>query len=550
MPLALVSVSDKRGIDDFCSGLVSAGWKIVSTGGTAAALRDAGVEVTDVSSLTGFPEMLGGRVKTLHPAVHGGILARRQVPGDMARLKELEIAAIDLVAVNLYPFREAAADKSLAPREVVERIDIGGPALLRAAAKNSDSVWVLCDPDDYPRALGALERRAAPAKELRGELAAKAFAHTSSYDAAIAAYVTSREVTAGLHGQSPLTPDGSWAAGTSIHLRAEQTLRYGENPGQRAAFYRGLPGGAEGSAARGAGGIPGMDQLNGKELSYNNILDLDGALGALRGFAGPGGEPRGPPVCVIVKHTTPCGFATGETARRAFEKARATDPLSAFGSVVAFSRGVDSDTAAAMGDLFVECVTAPAFSEAALEILCKKKNLRILAPAPGGSEKPGRAGHVWAGLDLRGVLGGVLVQESAPVPAPLDLANTVTKRRPAEAELHDLDFAWRAVQSVKSNAILLASGGAAIGIGAGQMSRVDSVHIAVNKTNENGVSTTGAALASDAFFPFRDGLDAAAEAGVAAVVQPGGSVRDDEVIAAADEHGMTMVFTGARQFRH
>ena len=529
MPTALVSVSDKRGIEEFCAGLIARGWEIASTGGTMRALRAAGLEVRGVSDLTGHPEMLGGRVKTLHPRVHGGILARREVADDLHQLAAHGMVPIDLVAVNLYPFRETVAGGDVTLGEALEQIDIGGPTMLRASAKNHPSVWSVCDPADYGRVLEALDAGEAPeTPELRRELAAKVFGHTAAYDAAITRYLTRPAGAA----DSPDLPVGE----TVVPLVRVQSLRYGENPDQEAAFYR-----------DGAGpprGIPALGQLHGRELSFNNILDVDGALTAIAPFVA--GERA---ACAILKHSTPCGLAVGASPLEAYEKALACDPVSAFGSVIAFTDPLTDAVAEALSRNFVECVVAPGYSEDALRILRAKKNIRILQPEAGAALDAD--GHLQAGVEVRGVRGGVLMQ-TAPRPAREvgREAHVPTARAPSDAEWDDLAFAWSAVQSVKSNAILLARDGASIGIGAGQMSRVDSVEISVRKARAQGFDVAGAVLGSDAFFPFRDGIDAAAAAGVTAIAQPGGSKRDAEVIEAANEHGMAMVFTGRRLFRH
>jgi len=524
MPIALLSVSDKRGVVEFARSLVGRGWEIVSTGGTARALRGGDVPVIEVAEFTGFPELMAGRVKTLHPAVHAGILARRSVTSDMEELRKHDLSPIDLVAVNLYPFRETVARATVSEAEALEQIDIGGPTLLRAAAKNHPFVWAVCDPDDYDTVLGSIEGTEDP--ELRRRLAAKVFLHTAAYDAAIAGHLEPPTI-----GEGPV----------ELPLERVQVLRYGENPDQSAAFYR--------DPSVGAWGLPGLRQLQGKELSYNNLLDVDGALLALGPFLN--GESA---ACAILKHTTPCGLAVGRTCAEAFQKARACDPMSAFGSTVAFNEPVTEAAAEAMSDLFVECVVAPGYAAAALRLLQAKSNLRILEPIEGADF--GRPiGHVRAGVEVRGVRGGVLVQSA---PAPVDPAaiargegiTVATRRRPTNEEWKDLGFAWAAIQSVKSNAILLARDGATIGIGAGQMSRVDAVKISVRKAGEAGLETDGCVLASDAFFPFRDNIDVAAEAGVRTIVQPGGSIRDEEVIEAADEHEIAMVLTGRRLFRH
>jgi phosphoribosylaminoimidazolecarboxamide formyltransferase/IMP cyclohydrolase len=443
--------------------------------------------------------------------VHGGLLARRDVPEHMAAIAAHGIGPIDLVVVNLYPFRETAARRDVAPEDVIEQIDIGGPSMLRSAAKNFAAVTVVVDPGDYPRVLDALASEA-DALELRRALAEKVFAHTAGYDAAIATWFAD--------ARGERFPDR-----LTLAFERAQSLRYGENPGQRAAFYVERPG----------AGLAALKQRGGKELSFNNFLDLEGALLA----AGPF---EGETCCAIVKHTTPCGLATGSSALDAYRKALACDPVSAFGSVIAFTVPVDDATAEAVSSLFVECVVAPQFSDAAVEILGRKKNLRVLEGRPARS-----AG---APLDLKRVRGGILAQEATPTTIDDGGWTVVTKRAPDEAEHADLLFAWRAVASVKSNAIVLARGGATIGIGAGQMSRVDAAFLSVHKAKTAGHDTAGAALGSDAFFPFRDGVDQAASAGVRAIVQPGGSVRDAEVIAAADEHDIAMVFTGQRLFRH
>jgi phosphoribosylaminoimidazolecarboxamide formyltransferase / IMP cyclohydrolase len=512
MPRALFSVSNKTGLVDFARGLVDLGWEIVSTGGTQRALRDGGIPARDISEITHFPEMLDGRVKTLHPVVHGGLLARRDSEEHMRTIREHGIEPIDLIAVNLYPFRETIARSGITAEEAIEQIDIGGPSMLRSAAKNFASVFTIVDPADYDRVLGALQANDDDV-DLRRLLAAKVFAHTAAYDAAIAGWFErEREET---------FPDRF-----VLGLERAQSLRYGENPGQKAAFY----------VERAGAGLGALAQHGGKELSFNNLLDLEGALLATDPFVG-GAEV----CCAIVKHTTPCGLATGESALDAYRKALACDPVSAFGSVIAFTSPVDQAAADAVSSLFVECIVAPAFSPEALDILGRKKNLRVLE---------GSARWSPAELDYKRVRGGLLVQERATVATGADHWQVVTTRQPTAEEQRDLAFAWRAVASVKSNAIVLARAGATIGIGAGQMSRVDAAFVAVHKARSAGHETAGAVIGSDAFFPFRDGIDQAAEAGVRAIVQPGGSVRDPEVIEAANEHGMAMVFTGQRQFRH
>ena len=510
MSRALLSVSDKTGLLDLARGLHERGWELISTGGTARALREAKVPVRDVADVTQFPEMLDGRVKTLHPAVHGGLLARRDLPEHMAAIAEHGITPIDLVVVNLYPFRQTAARAGATPEEGIEQIDIGGPSMLRSAAKNFASVTTVVDPADYPSVLAAITA-GDDDLDFRRRLAAKVYEHTAAYDAAIASWFAGQ--------RADRFPDR-----LCLPLERAQGLRYGENPGQAAAFY----------VERKGAGLAGLVQKGGKELSFNNLLDLEGALLASEPF---GDEP----CCAIIKHTTPCGLAIGADALEAYRKALACDPVSAFGSVISFTVPVDDAAAEAVSSLFVECVVAPSFSEGALDVLGRKKNLRVLE---------GRARWSADALDYKRVRGGLLVQQRPPSSIDDSAWRVVTKRAPTDEERRDLLFAWRAVASVKSNAIVLARDGATIGIGAGQMSRVDAAFLAVHKATTTGHETNGASLGSDAFFPFRDGVDQAAEAGVRAIVQPGGSVRDDEVIAAADEHGVAMVFTGVRLFRH
>jgi phosphoribosylaminoimidazolecarboxamide formyltransferase/IMP cyclohydrolase len=544
-PRALLSVSDKSGIVEFGRALAERGFELVSTGGTARALREAGLEVTGVSDVTGHPEMMDGRVKTLHPAVHAGLLARRDREDDLRALAEQGYGPIDLVAVNLYPFVQTVARGGVPVGEAMEKVDIGGPTMIRAAAKNHADVWVVVDPDDYAGVLEVLDGRSEDEARLRRRLAAKVFRHISAYDAAVAAY---------LEGEDAAPPFTASAASIA-------TLRYGENPDQEAVFYR---------LGDRAVGIAALEQRHGKALSYNNLLDLDGALLTLAPFAY---SPK--PAVAIIKHTTPCGLAVGSTLADAYERALATDPVSSFGSVIAVNRSVDVETAKRLSSLFVECVVAPGFDDDAFEVLTRKKNVRLLV-APEGPEgldsEPASGAWLEVGDEVRGmgrflaahsltpdarvfrsVYGGVLTQSPPRPPfygATGESWTVATKRAPTEAEWDDLRFAWAAVFGVKSNAILLARGGATLGIGAGQMSRVDSSRIAVRKAGDAGLDLAGCVLASDAFFPFRDGVDAAAEAGARAIVQPGGSMRDAEVIEAADEHGIAMVLTGRRLFRH
>ncbi|MBI4420288.1 MAG: bifunctional phosphoribosylaminoimidazolecarboxamide formyltransferase/IMP cyclohydrolase [Gemmatimonadetes bacterium] len=510
LPRALISVSDKRGAPEFARSLTDLGWEIISTGGTARALAQEGIKVTPVEAITGFPEMMDGRLKTLHPAVHGALLARRDLPDHMNALRAHGFAPIDLVAVNLYPFRETVATPRVRLEDAIEQIDIGGPALLRSAAKNHTAVLVVVDPSDYPRVLQAL-RSGDVTGELRHELAAKVFAHTAAYDSAIAAFLSQdREALPRFLG---------------FALERLQTLRYGENPEQRAALYA-VPGEKR--------GVADMVQLHGKELSFNNLLDIEGATAAVAPWTKE-------PACAIIKHTTPCGIALGPTAEVALRRALATDPVSAFGGVIALNTLVDGPVARAIGDLFVEVIVAPRFRDDALAVLKERKNLRIVEfPLDPGLPM----------FDVKRVRGGVLVQDRFVYSADNSTWKIVTKREPGEDEWRDLLFAWPAVASVKSNAILLAREEAAIGIGAGQMSRVDAVFLAIHKARAAGHDPQGAVLASDAFFPFPDGVEEAAKAGIRAIIQPGGSMRDADVIAAADAAGMAMVLTGRRQFRH
>lgn len=510
MPRALISVSDKRGIVGFARGLIDLGWEIISTGGTSATLRGAGLPVTGVDQVTGFPEILDGRVKTLHPAIHAGLLARRDFPEHQAALTAHRITPIDLVAVNLYPFQATIAKPEVTFEDAIENIDIGGPSMLRSAAKNHPHVLVIVDPADYAPVLEAVRQGDVP-PSTRRQLAAKVFAHTADYDAAIASFLTPREDGLPSH--------------LGISLKRAQVLRYGENPGQRAALY----------VTEEPRGIGDLKQLHGKELSFNNLLDLDAAMNAASLF-------QNTPACVIIKHTTPCGIALGLTPIEAFTRALATDPQSAFGGVIAINTVVDRATAEAMKDLFIEVVVAPSFHDGALEIFRARKNVRIV-------ELPVRQGGR-DGLDFKTVRGGFLVQDRFSFDRTSGAWQVPTGRKPGPDEMRDLLFAWCAVSWVKSNAVLLARNEMAIGIGAGQMSRVDSSFLAVHKARQQGHDPRGSVMASDGFFPFADGVDEAAAAGVTAIIQPGGSIRDPEVIAAADRHNIAMIITGTRQFRH
>jgi phosphoribosylaminoimidazolecarboxamide formyltransferase/IMP cyclohydrolase len=507
---ALLSVSDKSGVVDLARALGALGVDILSTGGTARLLQKEGIAVTEVSAHTGFAEMLDGRVKTLHPKIHGGLLARRDLPEHMEAIRAEGIAPIDLLAVNLYPFAATVADPDCTLEAAIENIDIGGPAMLRAGAKNYVGVVVLVDPADYARALSEL-RAGDVSEATRFELAKKAFAHTAAYDGAIANYLSSR--------------DGGFPETLTLQLHKLQDLRYGENPHQRAAFYR--------DARAIAGSLASYRQVQGKELSYNNIADADAAWECVKSFADP--------ACVIVKHANPCGVAIGNDLLEAYDRALRCDPVSAFGGILAFNRALDRATAQALGNQFAEVIIAPRVEAEAQRELAAKPSLRVL-------EVP--VSHEVQAHDYKRVGGGLLVQASDSQLLDEKALKVVTKKKPSDAQRADLLFAWRVAKFVKSNAIVFCAGGATLGIGAGQMSRLDSVRVAALKAKDAKLDLKGAVVASDAFFPFRDGLDALADAGAAAVIQPGGSVRDAEVIAAADERGIAMVFTGMRHFRH
>jgi len=514
---ALLSVSDKTGLIELASALAKLGIELLSTGGTARSLRDAGLAVRDVSDITGFPEIMDGRVKTLHPKIHGGLLGRRGT--DDAVMAEHGIVGIDLLVVNLYPFEATIVRDDCTLDAAVENIDIGGPAMLRAAAKNHAHVAVLTDPADYAALLATLTETHGTTLALRQRLAAKVFAHTARYDGLIANYLGARFDDT----RSDFPP--------SLHLAYQRhsRLRYGENPHQRAALY------VERDAA--AGSIATANVLSGKELSFNNIADADAAIECIKLFADSA-------ACVIVKHANPCGVATGANILQAYERAYATDPTSAFGGIIAFNRSLDVATAQTiLARQFVEVVIAPEIDADALAAFAKKPNVRVLSCGAWPARPP-------ATLDLRRINSGLLVQDSDRDTLTISDLKIVTQRKPETTELADLLFAWRVAMCVKSNAIVYARAAQTIGIGAGQMSRVISARIAAIKAADAGLIVPGSVMASDAFFPFRDGIDAAAEAGIRAVIQPGGSMRDAEVIAAADEHGMAMVFTGVRHFRH
>jgi len=510
---ALISVSDKRGLIPFAQGLAALGVEILSTGGTCRQLRDSGIDAVEVSSKTGFPEIMDGRVKTLHPVIHGGLLGRRGT--DDAVMTEHGIEPIDLLAVNLYPFEETISRPDATIEDAIENIDIGGPAMIRAASKNHESVAVVVDPDDYDSILRTLNDGEITLADRR-QLAAKAYAHTASYDTAITRYLSDPE-------QSDQLGERFLYAGGLI-----SSLRYGENPHQEAAFYR--------DQSPASGSLATARQLQGKELSYNNIADSDAALECVRQFVEP--------ACVIVKHANPCGVAIGEDILGAYERAFSTDPTSAFGGIIAVNRALDRDTARRIIDQqFVEVIIAPEIAEDAVSILGEKKNVRVLRI---GDLQDGDSGR----YDFKKVSGGLLVQSTDNGRISAEDLRVVTAKTPDAEQLRDLLFAWQVTKFVKSNAIVFCKDLMTIGVGAGQMSRVYSTKIAAIKAADEGLEVSGSALASDAFFPFRDGIDAAAETGIAAIIQPGGSMRDDEVIAAANEHGLAMVFTGMRHFRH
>jgi len=513
---ALLSVSDKSGIVEFARALAALGVQILSTGGTAKLLEKEGIAVTEVSAYTGFPEMLDGRVKTLHPKIHAGLLARRDDPGHLAALRSAGIPPIDLLVVNLYPFQASVADPDCSFEDAIENIDIGGPALLRAAAKNHAGVGVVVDPADYARVLEEMRSSGGISEATRFALAKKVFAHTAAYDGAIANYLSSLD--AGRRRRE--YPDV-----LSLQFARLQDLRYGENPHQSAALYR--------DERPVAGSLATCRQLQGKELSYNNIADADSAWECVKSFAEP--------ACVIVKHANPCGVATGASLAAAYEKAFKTDPVSAFGGILAFNRALDRAAAEAASQQFAEVIVAPRVEPDAQEVFAKKANVRVL-------EVP--LSHDVQAHDYKRVGGGLLVQSSDSKMLQQNEMRVVTKTNPSESQWSDLLFAWRVAKFVKSNAIVFCRDGMTLGIGAGQMSRVDSSRLAAMKAQAAKLSLAGSVVASDAFFPFRDGLDVVAEAGAAAVIQPGGSVRDDEVIAAADERGVAMVLTGVRHFRH
>ena len=515
---ALLSVSDKTGIREFASALHQMGVKILSTGGTAKLLSDSGIPVTEVGDYTGFPEMLDGRVKTLHPKVHGGILGRRDIPEHVETMQKADIPPIDLVVVNLYPFSQTVARENCSLEDAIENIDIGGPTMVRAAAKNYHHVAIVTDPADYGRVLAEMQANAGAVSDAtRFDLAKKAFSHTAAYDSAISNYLTAIE---------PDGTRGEFPAQINFNFIRVQNMRYGENPHQQAAFYRdpvALP-----------GGIASYTQVQGKELSYNNIGDADAAWECVKTFDEP--------ACVIVKHANPCGVAIADSPLNAYKLAYATDTTSAFGGIIAFNRELDAETAAAItANQFVEVIVAPGATQAALDVTAAKQNVRVLTVPLSDAHNR---------FDFKRVGGGLLVQSPDALNVQAGELRVVTRAQPSAAQLKDLLFAWKVAKYVKSNAIVFCRDGRTLGVGAGQMSRVDSTKIASIKAAHAGLDLSGSVVASDAFFPFRDGLDVLAQAGARAVIQPGGSMRDEEVIAAANEQNIAMVFTGYRHFRH
>ncbi len=515
---ALISVSDKTGIVEFAQALSQCGVTILSTGGTAKELRNAGVDVIEVSDYTGFPEMLDGRVKTLHPKIHAGILAQRDLATHMEVMERMSFPAIDLVVVNLYPFSETIAKASSSLEEAIENIDIGGPTMVRAAAKNYKSVAVVTDPEDYSSVLNEIKSNNCMVSEKnRFHLACKAFSHTAAYDSVISNYLTGIS-SDGQHKKFP--------ANLNLNFTIAQDLRYGENPHQEAALYR-----DDSSAA--AGSLASYTQLQGKELSYNNIADADAAWECVKTFSSP--------ACVIIKHANPCGVAVSDNPLMAYNAAFSTDPTSAFGGIIAFNRELDGVTAEAIIKQFVEVIVIPSITVEAQNILAQRKNVRVLILDLMGKNNA---------LDFKRVGGGLLVQAPDHMNIDSSQLKVVTKAQPTQQEMNDLLFSWRVAKFVKSNAIVFCLNGQTLGIGAGQMSRVDSARIASIKAQNAELTLVNSVVASDAFFPFRDGLDVVVQAGAKAIIQPGGSIRDEEVIAAADEHGVTMVFTNIRHFRH
>ncbi|MBR7782389.1 bifunctional phosphoribosylaminoimidazolecarboxamide formyltransferase/IMP cyclohydrolase [Undibacterium luofuense] len=517
---ALISVSDKTGVLEFARELSALGVKLLSTGGTAKLLADNGLPVTEVADYTGFPEMLDGRVKTLHPKVHGGILARRDLPEHVAALEQHQIPTIDMVVVNLYPFQQTVAKAECSLEDAIENIDIGGPTMLRSSAKNHKDVTVIVDPADYSRVLTEMKANGNKVSyETNFTLAKKVFAHTAQYDGAITNYLTS------LGEDKQHTTRSAYPQTLNLHFDKVQDMRYGENPHQSAAFYRDL--------APAAGALASYTQLQGKELSYNNIADADAAWECVKSFADK--------ACVIIKHANPCGVATGASALDAYSKAFQTDPTSAFGGIIAFNCELDAQAAEAVAKQFVEVLIAPSFTAEAKAIFAAKQNVRLL-------EIP--LGNGINAYDVKRVGGGLLVQSSDSKNVMPEELRVVSSLQPTPQQMADMMFAWRVAKFVKSNAIVFCGNGMTLGVGAGQMSRIDSARIASIKAQNAGLTLSGSAVASDAFFPFRDGLDVVVDAGATCVIHPGGSMRDQEVIDAANERGVVMVFTGTRHFRH
>ncbi len=517
---ALISVSDKTGVLEFARALAGMGVNILSTGGTAKLLADNGVSVTEVADYTGFPEMLDGRVKTLHPKVHGGILARRDLPEHVAALEKHGIPTIDMVVVNLYPFQQTVAKEECSLEDAIENIDIGGPTMLRSSAKNHKDVVVICDPDDYGRVLDEMKaNQGQVGYDTRFTLAKKVFAHSAQYDGAITNYLSS------LGEDKAHATRSAYPQTLNLHFEKVQDMRYGENPHQSAAFYR--------DVAPLAGSLANYTQLQGKELSYNNIADADAAWECVKTFEES--------ACVIIKHANPCGVAVGADALEAYGKAFQTDPTSAFGGIIAFNRELDGKAAEAVAKQFVEVLIAPAFTAEARQVFAAKQNVRLLQIPLGQAVNA---------YDFKRVGGGLLLQSPDAKNVVQSELKVVSKKQPTPQQLQDLMFAWRVAKFVKSNAIVFCANGMTLGVGAGQMSRIDSARIASIKAQNAGLSLVGSAVASDAFFPFRDGLDVVVDAGATSVIHPGGSMRDQEVIDAADERGVVMLFTGTRHFRH
>ncbi|MFL9879192.1 bifunctional phosphoribosylaminoimidazolecarboxamide formyltransferase/IMP cyclohydrolase [Herbaspirillum rhizosphaerae] len=519
---ALISVSDKAGVLDFARALSAMGVNILSTGGTAKLLADNGVKVTEVADYTGFPEMLDGRVKTLHPKVHGGILARRDFPEHVAALDKHGIPTIDMVVVNLYPFQQTVAKEECSLEDAIENIDIGGPAMLRSSAKNHKDVVVICDPTDYAGVLADLQASGDLPYEKRFALAKKVFAHTAQYDGSITNYFTS------LGEDKQHTTRSAYPDTLNLHFEKVQDMRYGENPHQSAAFYRDIK--------KSDGALANYTQLQGKELSFNNIADADAAWECVKTF-----DAADTAACVIIKHANPCGVAVGANPLESYSKALQTDPTSAFGGIIAFNRELDGAAAEAVAKQFVEVLIAPSFSAEAKKIFAAKQNVRLL-------EIP--LGNGLNAYDFKRVGGGLLVQSPDAKNVLLADVKVVSKKQPTPQQLQDLMFAWRVAKFVKSNAIVFCGNGMTLGVGAGQMSRIDSARIASIKAQNAGLTLAGSAVASDAFFPFRDGLDVVVDAGATCVIHPGGSMRDQEVIDAADERDVVMLLTGTRHFRH